>query len=179
MAEIEGTDSGRIVLRLAEGDREVLVSLAEQVVDFVSPTPRPDEDPLAALVGIDEHARRPADPALARLLPEAYRHDQESADDFRRFTERPLREGKVANARAVLADLEEAGEKVVLSDGDVGSWLGFLTDTRLILGTRLEVTDDEPLDLDDLDDDDPRLGLAQVYGWLTYLQDGILQRLLA
>ena len=44
---------------------------------------------------IDPDAERPDDPALARLLPDAYADDDEASAEFRRFTERTLRETKM------------------------------------------------------------------------------------
>lgn len=177
MAQVEFSDSDRIVLRLDEDERSVLRSLAEQLIGLVGPQERVDDDPLAAIIGIDAQASKPDDPAVLRLLPDAYLDDEEAADDFRRFTERSLREGKVAHARAVIESLERSGDKVTLSDGEVASWLGMLNDARLALGVRLEITEDARGDLEDLDDEDPRAGWAEVYDWLTYVQDSLLQLL--
>ena len=47
------------------------------------------------------------DPALRRLLPDAYTDDPEAAAEFRRFTADDLLERKVRNARCVLATLGE------------------------------------------------------------------------
>lgn len=176
MAEITRSETGRVVLRMAGEEKAAMRSLAAQIVEFVAPPAHASTDPLAALVGIDPEVERPRDPALMRLLPDAYREDAQAADDFRRYTERALRETKMAHARAVAASLEQSGEKVVLSDADVESWLGFLNDARLTIGTRLGITD-ETDDLDELDEDDPRFDWAQIYGWLTYLQDALLQAL--
>ena len=65
-------------------------------------------------------------------------------------------------------------------DGDdIRPWIGFLNDTRLAIGTRLEITDDAHEWLESLPDDDPRAGLYQVYDWLTFLQESLVQRLLS
>lgn len=177
MAEIARSDTGRIVARLAAEEKAALRSLAAQIVDFVAPPAHASADPLAAMVGIDPEVEPPRDPALRRLLPDGYRDDPQSAHDFRRYTERSLRETKMAHARAVAASLEQSGEKVVLSDADVDSWLGFLNDARLTIGTRVGITDDDD-DLSDIDEGDPRFDWVQIYGWLTYLQDALLQALM-
>lgn len=171
----ERTQSGRIVLRLDGVERSILISLAQQVRDLVAPAAlSASRDPLEALVGIDPQARRPADPVLARLLPDAYREDEEAAADFRRFTERSLRETKVAHAMAVLDHLERSGDKVVLSIEESASWLGFLNDARLALGTRIAVTEENHEELASLPQDDPRSASFHVYSWLTYLQDSLI-----
>jgi len=169
-----------VALQLEEVEVALLLSLAAQMIHFIAPVPTAeDADPLATLVGIDPTATTPEDPALGRLLPDAYLDDPEAAGEFRRFTERGLRESKVAHAMAVQAALT-AGHGDVEIDGDgLPAWLGFLNDTRLTLGTRLDISEDNHDELADLPDDDPRSGLFQVYDWLTFLQESIVQRLLA
>ncbi len=171
------TKSGDIKIRLEDSERGLLLSLARQVAEFVAPTAAdPNEDPLAAMVGIAETAEVPDDPALARLFPDAFTDDPEASAEFRRFTERGLREAKFANASLVIAALE-LGAPTIPRD-DVGAWLGFLNDTRLTLGTRLEISEDNHDELAALPGDDPRLGLFHIYDWLTYLQDTLVRVLL-
>jgi hypothetical protein len=179
MAEVLGLPMGQrgVEIQLEEVEVALLQSLAAQMIDFVSPQSTDSDDPLVALVGIDPSARMPEDPALQRLLPDAYRDDPDASAEFRRFTERDLRESKVRNATAVASGLADGGE-VFISGDAVGPWLGFLNDTRLTLGARLELTEENHDDLADLPEDDPRAGLFQVYDWLTFLQESIVQRLL-
>ncbi len=132
-------------------------------------------DPLAAFVGIAESAVRPADPALARLLPDAYADDEEAAGDFRRFTEADLRAGKRSSARRVLHSLDEAGSRLTLDDAAAQSWLGTLNDLRLALGVRLEVTGDTSAELDRLGSHHPHARMLSVYGWLGYLQETLVE----
>ncbi len=172
------TATGRIILRLDEVEKGLLTSLSDQVIAFVSPDDAEHVDPLATLVGIDSAAERPDDPALARLLPDAYRDDPEAADDFRRFTERGLRETKVAHARAVRDALARSGEKVTIVPDECPSWLGFLNDARLAIGTRIGVEEDNHDELASLPEDDPRSGMFHVYDWLTYLEESLVQTLL-
>ena len=54
------------------------------------------------------------------------------------------------------------------------AWLGVLNDTRLVLGTRLGVTEDEP----DIDLDAPEARSYAVYYWLTGLQGDLIEMLL-
>ena len=94
--------TGRVILRVDEVEKGLLVQLADQVCEFVIPEPREHADPLAAIVGIDMDAEFPDDPAMARLFPDAYPDDPEASLDFRRFTQRSLQEAKLAHARTVL-----------------------------------------------------------------------------
>jgi hypothetical protein len=169
---------GRLHLSLDDVERVVLTSLTQQMIDFVAAEPLdPDADPLAALVGIDETAEVPEDPALARLFPDAFRDDPEAAADFRRFTERDLRTLKTEHARTVATDLASCSE--VVPDDHAPAWLGFLNDTRLTLGARLEITEDNHDEFASLPQDDPRFALFGVYDWLTFLQDSLVHQLLA
>ncbi|HET8970167.1 MAG TPA: DUF2017 domain-containing protein, partial [Candidatus Nanopelagicales bacterium] len=197
------TGSGRIVARLGRAERDLLASLARQIATLVAPAPDDaDSDPLARLVGIEDEAVTPTDPALARLLPDAYGEDEAAKSaDFRRFTERSLREGKVANARTVIETLERSGDKVTLSAAEAQAWLSGLNDIRLALGARLELADDPDLTeariadlVEQVADLDPaatgpaaedalaaaeELATFQVYDLLTYLQETLVQAVMA
>jgi Domain of unknown function (DUF2017) len=131
----------------------------------------------AANLGLSESTALPEDPVLARLLPDAYPDDAESAGDFRRYTEQDLRSGKVAAARTVLATLPEDGGQVRLSADDAQSWLRALNDVRLALGVRLSVTEDFEELMARLDPEDPRSAYFWVYDWLTYLQETLVRAL--
>lgn len=175
MTGFQRSVTGRVVGRLDVVERGLLRSLAEQVVDLVTPATPIDSDPLAEMVGITPDAEEPTDPALARLLPTGYTDDPESAAEFRRFTDRSLRDLKMANATRVLADLERSGDKVRLSGDAVGAWLGFLTDARLTIGVRLGITPQTHDELSNLPEDDPRSAMFFVYDWLTYLQETLVR----
>lgn len=180
MAQVSLLPDGERGLHVSLEEVEValLQSLARQLQDLVGPRDDPDADPLFALVGIDPVAETPEDPALRRLLPDAFIDDDEAAGQFRRFTERDLRESKARNAARVEAQLAEQGQEVTIAGDAIPAWLGFLNDTRLTIGTRLEISEENHDALADLPDTDPRSGLFQVYDWLTFLQESIVQRLL-
>ena len=150
----------------------VVGDLLELLGDAEAPT---TQDPLAALVGLPTGpVERPQDPALARLLPDAYGDDEQAATDFRRYTEADLRAGKRASATVVLATLApylDRGGKVPLDREQADAWLMCLNDLRLVLGTRLEVTEDTELEPDS---DDPKAQALMVYGWLGWLQESLL-----
>ena len=170
------TITGRITCRLEESERSLLANLTSQLVGMVQPDePDEDQDPLAAMVGIDLDATRPTDPAVGRLFPDAYLDDPTASDDFRRYTERSLRESKLANARTVLDTLASSGDKITLAEGAASAWMGTLNDLRLVLGTRLNITDEGHQIPDDLSPDDASFGLHHIYDWLTYLQETLVQ----
>jgi hypothetical protein len=129
-------------------------------------------DPFAAQ-GSD---RVPDDPALARLLPDAYSDDPAAAAEYRRYAEGDLLAAKRANAGVVLAGLNEAEQHghVRLDPETVHIWLIALNDLRLAMGTRLEIEEDYEALIDMLEPDDPRLPVFELYEWLTALQDSLI-----
>lgn len=161
-----------LLRRLAE---DLLALLADEEVDPADARPA---DPLEALLGSPGGGTElPEDPALARLLPDAYSDDDPAASaEFRRYTEGDLRAGKRQHATTVLATLGKGAGRITLDRDEADAWLGCLNDLRLVLGTRLEVTED--LDADDLDQDDPRAHALAVYGWLGWLQESLLSCLM-
>jgi hypothetical protein len=167
---------GQLWLHLQQGERSLLEQLLDQLGELLAP-PEPFEprDPLEELVGIDPAAVRPADPALARLFPDAYT-DPEAADEFRRFTQRDLRSGKLEHLERVRATLARKDPTRLTAD-EADAWLRTLNDLRLTLGTRLAVSEDGPQPFLDLEQDDPRRGMYLVYDWLTYHQDRLVHAL--
>ena len=158
----------------SEGEAAVLRSCALDLLTLLGEREAPDQDPLAALVGMPTgDPETPADPALARLLPDAYGDDDPAASrEFRRYTDADLRARKRADAEVVARTVPEGGGKLVLDRDDADAWLGCLNDLRLVLGTRLEVTED--LDERTLAEDDPRLPALELYSWLGWLQESLL-----
>lgn len=160
-------DGDRVTARFTPGERELLSELAHQLVALL--TERAAQSPadvLYAQLGIGGPATGPLDPALARLLPDAYRNDAEAASEHRRLTELGLVDRKAANALAVIRALE--GDAVALDPADVQAWLRHLTDLRLVLAARLQIEDDG----DEGRGDAPVLDL---YDWLGYLQGTLVE----
>ena len=176
---------GRVETHLAPAEVAVLASVAADLVRLLTAEEEPGRprDPLEELVGLSSGpVDPPEDPALRRLLPDAYRaaafegdpaRAADASAEFRRFTDSDLRAGKRAAADAVLQALAGAADgHVALDRAAADAWLRFLTDVRLVLGVRLDVTDDT---LDEpVVDDDPRLHALQVYRWLGWVQESLL-----
>jgi hypothetical protein len=70
-----------------------------------------------------------------------------------------------------LAALPDGG-RLRLDRSQADAWLGTLNDLRLVLGTRLDVTDDP--DDQELPEDEELAHAMQVYGWLGWLQESLL-----
>jgi Domain of unknown function (DUF2017) len=182
-------------------EANLLRNLSRQLIELLRDDGRRGQrngDSLESLFDFDEPVAPPEDPVLARLLPAAY-EDDEKAAEFRRFTEHGLRESKVVQATTVIESLERGGladdelplppdssglqdaplddaaeVEVDLDADDVQAWLRCLTDLRLALAERLEITEEDPSAFDHVDEDDPRTGMYAVYGWLGYLQETLV-----
>jgi hypothetical protein len=171
-------------------EADLLRSLAGQLIELLrneAAAPSEAGDDLEALLDFSGPTTAPEDPVLARMFPTAYPEDEEAAADFRRFTESSLRNGKAAAAAAVIDTLEEAGLPDAPEDGlfiDVEldraaaqTWLRSFTDMRLAIGTRLEVEDGDEEVWELMPEDDPRGPVHDIYNWLGFLQETLVEAL--
>ena len=115
------------------------------------------------------------DRAVDRLFPDAY----ETTEDARAFNELVGDELRAGKLRALEAMEQSLGEKGavdrVLTSEQADAWLTSLTDMRLTLGTRLDVTEETMSQ--DIDPEDPNAGLLGVLHWLGWLQESLLRAL--
>lgn len=138
--------------------------------DLLGPEPEVPEHPLDALAAtLSEPPERPDDPALARLVPDAVLDDPGAAAEFRRFSQDALLARKRHDA-ATLGSLLQA-EDVLMDGATARSVLGALNDLRLMLGTRLVITEEGPADADD------DLVAHSTYDLLTALQYELVEAL--
>ncbi len=153
----------------------LLTSLIEQVILLLTPqNSKENNDPLAKMVGIDSTAKTPDDEVLLRLLPDAYQSDKQASAEFRRFTERSLRELKVKRANFVLENLPEPEQIISIKPKDFETWLTVLNDLRLALGVRAGITENNEEEIsEDLETDHAR----DIYSWLTWLQSNLLEEM--
>ena len=112
----------------------------------------------------------PDDSALRRLFPPAY-SDDESDEQYRSLVRDQLVSGRAKSLATVRATL---GEKT-LTAKQADEWLRALNDLRLVLGTRLDVTED--LDYGAIDLNEPRGRDLAVYGYLSWLQEQLVDAL--
>ncbi len=68
----------------------------------------------------------------------------------------------------------EADLEFELDPDEVRAWLRCLTDLRLTLSERLGVADQDDDFWDNLTSDDERLPIYEIYGWLAYLLESLL-----
>jgi Domain of unknown function (DUF2017) len=112
----------------------------------------------------------PDDPELRRLFPPAYT-DRADDEQYRSLVHDQLVSGRSKALATVRETL--AGETLDLEQAD--QWLRALNDMRLVLGTRWDVT--EHLDYGKLDLNEPRGRELAVYGYLSWLQEQLVEAL--
>lgn len=183
--------SQRVIANFTGFEADLLRSLEAQLVELLrneAAVPRDDLDPFEAMMDFSGPTTEPDDPVLQRLFPTAYRDDEEAASEFRRYTEGSLRDGKAAAAVTVIEGLEDAGLPpeltedglmidVELDEPTAEAWMRSFTDVRLALATRLEVEDGDEEYWESLPADDPRAQAHEIYDWVGYLQETLVQAL--
>ena len=116
------------------------------------------------------------DPALGRLLPNAYPEDATAARDFTRYTRDSLVDGKRQAAQSVrdATAVDEGDEGVVqieLDQAEAWGWLTFLTDLRLILAERVGIIEEGEDAASETRDD----YLRAAYEWAGFVQGSMLE----
>jgi len=116
------------------------------------------------------------DPALGRLLPNAYPEDPAAAHDFTRYTRDSLVDGKRQAAQSVrdATAVDEGDEGVVqieLDQAEAWGWLTFLTDLRLILAERVGIIEEGDDAASETRDD----YLRAAYEWAGFVQGSMLE----
>lgn len=181
---------GTVLVDLRAAETRLLADLFQDLLDLLAdqqdgarPEPAP-VDPLAAELGLtglgdDTVPRKPDDPALARLTPDAYPDDPEAAAEFRRYTQGDLTAQRRKRAALAIETLGRigGGGRLSLTTAEAAAWLGALNDLRLVLGTRLEITADEQEPGASFSPGDPRTAYVPVYYYLGYLQETLVESL--
>ena len=110
------------------------------------------------------------DPALVRLLPQAYPEDHEASAEFRRYTASGLVDRKLSNAETVLTSLSSSMDSgdLHLHGPEAQAWLRCLTDIRLTLASRLGIEADDQGPNDDF-------VLQELYDWLGFMQNSLVE----
>ncbi|HVM54647.1 MAG TPA: DUF2017 family protein [Acidimicrobiales bacterium] len=145
----------RFVRRARDGGFEVRLPADERrVIAQVLPQLK------AALLG-----DATADPAFKRLFPVAYAQDPEHEEEYRALVGDELLTTRVAQVDTVL---ETIGLDRLTED-QLFAWMGAVNDLRLVLGTRLDVSEETDLAVDPSHPDAGAYGLYTYLGWLLEL----------
>jgi hypothetical protein len=139
---------GRFLLELPEGERDLLRQLLGE---------------LRILLALG-----PEDPRLRRLYPAAYSDDEEKDAEYRLLTHEELASGRLAAIDTVEGTVG-AGE---LTLDQLTAWMHAVNALRLVLGTMLDVGEDDPFAVDP---EDPNAREYMLYGYLGLLLEEIVQ----
>jgi hypothetical protein len=148
-ARIERTAPGRYRVALPPPERQLLVDLVDQLRDVLLATTD--------------------DPTLRRLFPTAYHEDPTRDEEYQLLVRDELLERRLA----ALAQVEESATAEELDEATLTGWLTALNDLRLVLGTRLDVSEDDV----DVVPDDPDAAAHAVYHYLGMLLGEVVDAL--
>lgn len=155
-ARIKRTRRGDFLVRLPAAERELLREVPRQLRALLT-----EGDPTA-------------DPALRRLFPPASLEDERIRAEFERLTRDELLAGRLAAAET----MERTADAGRLTEDELLAWLSAINDVRLVLGTRLDVTEETTVeDFAALPEDDERVRMYAVYAYLTFLEDQMVEAL--
>lgn len=111
-----------------------------------------------------------SDPAMRRLFPVAYADDPAKDAEYQRLVRDELAERRRVAVRTML-DTIDASQ---LDEAQLLAWMGAINDLRLILGTRLDVSEETPMAAEP---DDPEGPLVALYAYLGFLLETIVEAL--
>ena len=152
MRGFERHQDGSISAKIDRDEALLLQSLASQLATLLQ---SPDD----------------GDPAVIRLLPDAYPDDADASAEFRRFTQDGLVERKLHNATLVTTTLSAAADsgELSLNPNETVAWMKALTDIRLTLASRLGIERE--------DDRSADVVLQDLYDWLGFVQNSLVEAL--
>ena len=135
---------GTFSINLSEGDRDTMIELLEQLGTVVR--------------GADDDVR------TRRLFPVAYHDDADKESEWQGFMRDELVQSRMGAIETSMGMLRADSPASV---ADLTAFMTSLNSLRLVLGTLLDVREDE--DGDDIPEDHPAHGPAQLYGYLGWL----------
>jgi len=143
---VRRASDGTFTIRIGEEEREVIGALAEQLRELL----------------LSEQTE-----GLERLFPPGYANDPDRDQEYQQLTHDELLTKRLDSIDVV----ERTIEATSLTEDELNAWMGAVNDLRLVLGTRLDVTED----MDHIELDDERGYAYHLYQYLTYVLSEILE----
>ena len=140
---------GRFAVKLDPSVRAVLVTMSEQLAPVLSPD----------------------DPMTKRLFPPAYASQihENAEQEYRDLVDNAL----INHHRQAFAVVAETSQAEILTATEFDAWLSAIGSMRLVLGTRLDVSEDMETPATD-DPTAPEYALYELLGQLQYLMIEVL-----
>ena len=142
---VRARDDGTYTVDLGEAERGLVRSTATQLKDLLLDTDSP---------------------VLRRLFPPPYGDDTERNEGWAVLARPELIEHRVASLDVVV----DSTEATTLTEDQVGAWMRSLNDVRLVLGTVLDITDDDT----EIAVDEHNAATYQAYELLGYLLEAVV-----
>ena len=142
------------VLHIGKDEREVVARLLEELRTMQT-------DPAA-------------DEAVRRLFPVVHPNDAEQEAEYQRLMRDELVESRSAGITTAVEVLGRPGRKVSLDEPEMLAFVRALNSVRLVLGTVLDVTEDDDLNASPELLDSPEY---QLYGYLSFVLDACIKAL--
>ncbi len=112
-------------------------------------------------------------PDLKRLFPTAYADDPDMDAGYQILARGQL----VDHRRAAIETVRESMSLDELDEKQVNAWMLVINDLRLVIGTRLDVSEDDEMMFESPDPDDPNGYLTEVYRVLGFMLGDIVDAL--
>lgn len=172
---------GECVATFDPVEAQLVVDLVGQVRTLLqSRRDAAPDDPLAGITGLTVGpSTPPADPAVARLLPDFHREDAELAAGMRMLREPEVIAAKDDAAATLIATLSVEGGTVRLDEPTARAWLVALGDVRLVFGVRLGIKDeDAETVVSRAEKGSTEYAMYVTYRWLSTMQESLVEALL-
>jgi hypothetical protein len=131
--------------------------------------PEPLRELLTAVAGDLDRLLDTDDPSLRRLFPTAYAHDPERDAEYQLLAHDQL----VDRRRAAIAAFVATARSTEVSGDELAAWMTVINDLRLVLGTRLDVGEEDR----DLDPGHPDSPVMELYRALGYVLEEVIEAL--
>jgi hypothetical protein len=146
---VRRTGPGRYAVQLSPDEQALVIDLTEELRAVLE-------------AGTD-------DPSVRRLFPTAYHDDAERDREYQLLARDELLTRRLA-ALELMATTASARE---LDAAGLTAWMASVNDLRLVIGTNLDVSEDDgPIEADE-----PDAQARAIYGYLTGLLDDIVSAL--
>ena len=143
---------GRYSLRLSDDVRSLLAQLLDELRELLT-------------------SAQPDDGRLQRLFPPGYSDDAEADAEYQRF----MRSELLTSRLSAVEQVHESLQATELTEAQLAAWMTSLNSVRLVIGTLLDVSEDD--DLTALSPDDPSFGGYVLYSELSVILEHIVAAL--
>jgi hypothetical protein len=145
-------DNDLFEITLTIDERSTLLSFVDQLSDIL--------------------AMGPDDARLRRLFPTAYHENPDHDAEYQGYMRDELTQSRSASIAVVKEVLESTD---LITAAQLHAFMTVLNNLRLVLGTLLDVGEDDFED--DIDENDPSFGQWQLYGYLGWLMEWTISAL--